>query len=397
MPSWIDDDLNDRRRRGLFRTRRRLLSAQGARVRVRGRELVNFSSNDYLSLAADPRLARAAARAARRYGCGAGASPLISGLLPPLRALEKDLARWEETAAALVFPSGFAANIGLVSTLAGRADAIFSDELNHASLIDGCRLSRARIQVYRHRDAGHLAGLLRREGPHARRRLIVSDTVFSMDGDLAPLGDLYDLAAQHDALLLLDEAHATGVLGTHGRGASELFTPPSGLKDAVLRVGTLSKALGAQGGFVCGSRRLITWLVNCARPYIFSTALAPPTAAAARVAVRIVQEEPQRRRHVLDLSAQLGERLANCGVIAPRPVCPIVPVLVGEAREAVRLSDRLEERGLLVPAVRPPSVPEGTARLRISVTAGHTADDVARLSDELVQCGLRQISSGRMM
>src|SRR5262245_20430682 len=300
MPSWIDDDLNERRRRGLFRTRRRLLSAQGARVRVRGRELVNFSSNDYLALAADPRLARAAARAARRYGSGAGASPLISGLLPPLRALEKGLARWEVTEATLVFPSGFAANLGLVSTLAGRSDTVFSDELNHASLIDGCRLSRARVHVYRHRNAGHLAELLRREGPQARRRLIVSDTVFSMDGDLAPLGDLYDLAAQHDALLLLDEAHATGVLGPHGRGAAELLPPPSGLEDAVLRVGTLSKALGTQGGFVCGSRRLITWLVNCARPYIFSTALAPPTAAAARVAVRIVQEEPQRRKHVLD-------------------------------------------------------------------------------------------------
>src|SRR5262245_4885926 len=216
MLSWIDDDLNDRRRRGLFRARRRLLSAQGARVRLRGRELVNFSSNDYLSLAADPRLARAAGRAARRYGCGAGASPLISGLLPPLRALERDLARWEGTGAALVFASGFAANLALVSTLAGRGDAIFSDELNHASLIDGCRLSGARVHVFRHRDAGHLADLLRRDGPQARRRLIVSDTVFSMDGDLAPLPALYDLARRHDALLLLDEAHATGLLGDHG-------------------------------------------------------------------------------------------------------------------------------------------------------------------------------------
>jgi len=397
MPSWIDDDLNDRRRRGLFRTRRRLLSAQGARVRVRGRELVNFSSNDYLSLAADPRLARAANRAARRYGCGAGASPLISGLLPPLRALEKDLARWEETEAALVFPSGFAANLALVSTLAGRADAVFSDELNHASLIDGCRLSRARVHIYRHRNAGHLAELLRREGKHARRRLIVSDTVFSMDGDLAPLPDLYDLTRQHDALLLLDEAHATGVLGKHGRGVAELFPPPSDLEDAVIRAGTLSKALGAQGGFVCSSRRLITWLVNSARPYIFSTALAPPTAAAARMAVRIVQQEPERRQHVLDLSGQLGERLADLGLIASRPVCPIVPVLVGDAREAVRLSARLQERGLLVPAVRPPSVPEGTARLRISLTAGHTADDITRLADELARCGLRRISPRRMM
>ncbi|MBI1913269.1 MAG: 8-amino-7-oxononanoate synthase, partial [Planctomycetes bacterium] len=359
--------------------------------------LVNFSSNDYLHLAAAPRLARAAARAARRYGCGAGASPLISGLLPPLRALERDLARWEGTEAALVFASGFAANLALVSTLAGREDAIFSDELNHASLIDGCRLSRARIHVFRHRDAGHLADLLRREGTRARRRLIVSDTVFSMDGDLAPLGDLYDLARRHDALLLVDEAHATGVLGEHGRGAAELLPPPAGLEEMVIRMGTLSKALGAQGGFVCGSRRLVTWLVNRARPYIFSTALAPPTAAAARAAVRIVQEEPERRQAVLLLSARLREALAGLGLSSARPACPILPVLVGDAHEAVRLSAGLEERGLLVPAVRPPSVPEGTARLRVSLTAGHTEEDVNRLTSELARCGLRQHGPERMM
>jgi 8-amino-7-oxononanoate synthase len=397
MPSWIDDDLRDRRRRGLFRTRRRLLSAQGAHVRLRGRELVNFSSNDYLHLAADPRLAQAAARAAHRYGCGAGASPLISGLLPPLRALEHDLAAWEGTEAALVFASGFAANLALVSTLAGCEDAIFSDELNHASLIDGCRLSRARVHVFRHRDAGQLGELLRREGPSARRRLIVSDTVFSMDGDLAPLGEFYDLARRHDALLLLDEAHATGVLGEHGRGATEVLPPPPGLEEKVVRMGTLSKALGAQGGFVCGSRRLITWLVNYARPYIFSTALAPPTAAAARAAVRIVQEEPGRRQRVLHLSARLREALAGQGLSSARPACPIVPLLVGDASDAVAWSAGLEERGLLVPAVRPPSVPEGTARLRISLTAGHTEEDVDRLASELARCGLRAGGRGRMM
>src|SRR5215470_18207674 len=242
MASWIDDDLNERRRRGLYRRRRQLLSAQGAQVRLRGRTLVNFSSNDYLGLAADPRLARAAARAARRYGCGAGASPLVSGYLPPLRSLERALARWEQTEAVLVFPSGFAANLALVSTLAGREDAIFSDELNHASLIDGCRLSRARVHVFRHRDAGQLADLLHREGPHARRRLIVSDTVFSMDGDLAPLGDFYDLARRHDALLLLDEAHATGVLGERGRGLTD-WLPPGTSLERLIKVGTLSKAL----------------------------------------------------------------------------------------------------------------------------------------------------------
>jgi 8-amino-7-oxononanoate synthase len=383
MPAWMDDELNERRSRGLYRSRRELASAQGARVRVRGRDLVNFSSNDYLGLAADPRLARAAARAARRYGCGAGASPLVSGHLRPLRLLERDLAAWEGTEAALVFPSGYAANLAAVSTLAGRDDAVFSDELNHASLIDGCRLSRAGVFVYRHRDLDHLHDLLHHEGPATRRRLIVTDSVFSMDGDLAPLAGLIDLARRHDALLLIDEAHATGVLGESGRGLTDLLPPGEGERDRLVKVGTLSKALGAQGGFVCGSRRLIDYLVNCARPYIFSTALAPPVAAAAREAVALVIAEPERRRRVLTLAEQLRSGLRALGRPANNSSCQIVPVIVGDATAAVGLSEQLEERGLLVPAIRPPSVPEGTARLRISLTAGHTEEDVRRLLEAL--------------
>src|SRR5262245_34324212 len=372
MSAWMDDDLEQRRLVGLLRHRRRVCSAQGARIVIGNREYLNFSSNDYLSLAADPRLARAAARTSRRFGCGAGASPLVSGYLPPLRDLERALATWEGTEAALVFSSGFAANLALVGSLAGREDALFSDELNHASLIDGCRLSRGRVHVYRHGDVNQLDDLLRREGRSARRRIIVSDSVFSMDGDIAPLLELYDLAKRHEALLLLDEAHATGILGANGRGAAELFPPPADLDaEAVIRIGTLSKALGAQGGFVSGSRRLVRWLVNVARPYIFSTALAPPTAAAARRAVRIVQEEPWRRQHLLGLAARLKK-----GV-------PIVPLLVGEASAALALSERLKRRGLLVPAIRPPSVPQGTARLRISLAAGHTVADVERLIHEV--------------
>lgn len=373
MLSWMDDDLNECKRHGLYRRRRRPTSAQGPHLRIGTRDYLNFTSNDYLSLAADPRLARAAAKVARRYGCGAGASPLVSGHLPPLRSLERALAAWEGTEAALVFSSGFAANLALVSSLVDRDDAVFSDELNHASLIDGCRLSRAGVHVYRHRDMNHLADLLR--GCRGRR-LIVSDSVFSMDGDLAPLPDLYDLARRFDALLLLDEAHATGILGATGRGAAELLPPPRDLDpEAVIRLGTLSKALGTQGGFVSGSRRLIRWLINRARPYIFSTALAPPTAAAARAAVGIVQDESWRRRHVLDLAALLG------GTV------PIVPLIVGSAAAAVRLSKQLQRDGLLVPAIRPPSVPEGTARLRISLTAGHTSEDVAALWDSLRRHG----------
>ena len=386
MSSWMDADLTALHRRGLYRVRRRLQSAQGPRVRLHGRDFVNFSSNDYLNLAADPRLAAAAARAARRYGCGAGASPLVSGLLPPLRALEHALARWEGTEAALVFGSGFVANVALVGTLAGRDDAVFSDALNHASLIDGCRLSHAHVHVYRHADLNHLEDLLRRESPGARRRFIVTDSVFSMDGDFAPLAGLLELAGRYDCLVLLDEAHATGVLGDHGRGLTDLLPPSAFPSERVVKVGTLSKALGSQGGFVCGSRRLIAWLVNHARPYIFSTALAPPVAAAARRAVAIVQTEPERRIHLFTLVERLRSRLHAAGNPVGASSCQIIPVLVGDAAAATAVSRRLEERGLLVPAIRPPSVPEGTARLRVSLTAGHTVEDVDRLVEALRGC-----------
>jgi 8-amino-7-oxononanoate synthase len=396
--AWFDDDLAERRRRDLYRVRRRVQSACGVRLRIGGREVLSFASNDYLNLAADPRLVRAAARAARKYGTGSGASPLVCGYLPPHRALERALARWEATPAALTFSSGYAANLALVSTLAGRQDVLFSDALNHASLIDGCRLSRARLRVYRHADVQHLEDLLRREGGRGRRRLIVTDSVFSMEGDLVPLAELLDLAERFDCLLLLDEAHATGILGEHGRGVTELL--PVGRSfdpDRLIKVGTLSKALGGQGGFVCGSRKLIALLVNRARPYFFSTALAPPTAAAARRAVHLVQQEPQRRGHVLALAELLRDRLRAVGYPAGASRCQIVPLLVGEARAAVDLSARLQERGLLVPAIRPPSVPQGTARLRVSLTAGHTEADVQRLVETFarVQAGEPPDSPGR--
>jgi 8-amino-7-oxononanoate synthase len=384
-------ELSEARTRGLYRARRKLSSAQGPHVHWRGREFLNFSANDYLNLASDIRLARSAAHAARRYGTGSSASPLISGYLPPLRRLERSLAAWEKTAAALVFNSGFAANLGVITALAGPEDAVLSDALNHASLIDGCRLSRARIHVYRHTDVNHLEELLRREGKEARRRLIVTDSVFSMDGDWAPLPDLLDLARRCDAWLLIDEAHASGVFGESGRGLAELLLPDSeGSDPRLIKIGTLSKALGSQGGFVCGSETLIDWLVNMSRPYVFSTALAPPAAAAARRAVAIVQEEPERRQHLLALGDYLRVRLRDAGFADAGSRSQIVPVMVGDAREAVELSNRLADNGLLVPAIRPPSVPEGGSRLRISLCAGHTVEDVHRLVDQLQDCSLKK-------
>jgi 8-amino-7-oxononanoate synthase len=377
---WMDEDLAERKCSGLLRKRSSLQSAQGVHVRWRGRDLLNFACNDYLNLAADQRLARAAARAASRYGSGAGASPLVAGYLPPLRNLERELAAWEGTEAALVFSSGFAANLAAVGALAEREDAIFSDALNHASLVDGCRLARCPVHVYRHADVDHLEDLLRSAGRKARRRLIATDTVFSMDGDLAPVKELIKLAERYDCMLLIDEAHATGVLGEQGRGATDLL--PQGVKpdpNRLIKVGTLSKALGSQGGFVCGSRRLIEWLVNHARPYIFSTALAPSCAAAAHRALRIVRDEPERRWRLQGLAALLREQLVTNGMDIGPSQTQIVPFVVGSARAVVRLAAALRRQGLSVPPIRPPSVPEGTARLRISVTAGHGEEDVHRL------------------
>jgi 8-amino-7-oxononanoate synthase len=373
----MDDELHELRRQGLYRRRRQLESGQGVEVRWKLRDFLNFSSNDYLAYAGDPRLARAAARAALHFGCGAGASALVSGYHPPLRALERDLAAWQKTEAALVFSSGFAGNLAVVTALAGKGDAIFSDAGNHASLIDGCRLSSAAVYVYRHNNLDHLTEQLSAHGPQARRRLIVSDTLFSMEGDLAPVRQLLELAQRHDTLLVLDDAHAVGVLGETGRGLTETLCVER--SDNVVKLGTLSKALGCQGGFVCGSRSLIEYLVNRARPYIFSTALAPPLAAAARRAVALVQREPERRQHVLTLAERLWVGLKQVGLDTGRSSSHIVSFVIGDPEAAVAFSAKLAKQRLLVPAIRPPSVPEGTSRLRISLTAGHSDEDVDRL------------------
>jgi 8-amino-7-oxononanoate synthase len=382
MPDWMEDDLEERRRIGLYRRRRRLESGQGVEVRWRLRDFLNFSSNDYLAYAGDPRLARSAARAVHRFGCGSGASPLVSGYLPPLRALERDLTAWLGVEAALVFSSGFAGNVAVVSALADRDSVIFSDENNHASLIDGCRLSKARVRVYRHANLDHLAELLDQHGSSARR-FIVSDTLFSMDGDQAPLSELLALAEKHDAFLVIDEAHAIGVLGETGRGLTDTLAPESSSSGRLIKLGTLSKALGSQGGFVSGSSQLIDYLVNNARPYIFSTALAPPLAAAARRAIFLVGQEPQRRTHLLSLAEKMRARLRESGFDPGPSSSQIVSIVVGDPNAAVNLSSNLEKKRLLVPAIRPPSVPEGTSRLRISLTAGHTDEDVTRLVEAL--------------
>jgi 8-amino-7-oxononanoate synthase len=294
--------------------------------------------------------------------------------------LTEAIAAFEQTEAALLFPTGFAANLGTVAALVGQGDAVYCDRLNHACLIDGARLSGARLRVYPHNDAEALASTLERDRGRFRRSLVATDGVFSMDGDLAPLAELVEVSERFGAMLLVDEAHGTGVFGPDGRGAASAC----GVAERVpVRVGTLSKALGSVGGFVAGSRRLIDRLLNHARTQIYSTSLPPAAAAAARAALALAADEPWRRDRVHGLAARLRLALTDAGFDVGPSAGPIVPVLLGEPERALALSARLREAGFFVPAIRPPTVPAGTARLRISLTAAHTDGDLDALIDAL--------------
>ncbi len=377
--AWIDDELASLERQRLRRFRRLRIGPQTACTSIDGLRLVNFGSNDYLGLAADPRLAEAAADAVAKEGWGSGASPLVTGHTNAHQRLAQRLAEFEDVEAALVFTSGFSANTGTIAALVGPGDAVYCDRKNHASLFDGCRLSRADVRVYPHTDCERLASLLS-DGVEYRRRLIVTDGLFSMDGDLAPLPELVELAERHSAMLLVDEAHATGVFGDQGRGVCEHF----GVEDGVhIRIGTLSKAIGSIGGFVAGRQSLIEWLVNRARPYVFSTASPPSTAAAAQKAVDIVCDEPHRRRQLLENADRLREQLKRQGWNVGPSASQIIPLVVGEEERALQMSAKLRDRGLFVPAIRPPTVPEGEACLRVSLTFDHTEEMVGRLLNVL--------------
>lgn len=377
--AWIDREFAALDARGLRRRRAVRTGRQAARAVIDGRELVNFGSNDYLSLAADPRLAAAVADAARQEGWGSGASPLVTGYGQGHLRLEEQLAHFEGTRSALLFSSGFAANAGTIAALVAPGDVVFADRKNHASLFDGCRLSRADVRVYPHCDWQRLDGLLSKADNY-RRRLIATDSLFSMDGDLAPLDKLAEVAQRHGAMLLVDEAHATGVFGPQGRGVAEQL----GVEDRVdVRIGTLSKALGSLGGFVAGSRSLVEWLINRARPYIFSTAAPPAVAAAAAVAIAIVRREPDRRRRLLAHAEWLRGELCAQGWNVGGSASQIIPLVLRDPGRAMELAAALRDRGLFVPAIRPPTVPQGEACLRISLTSGHTEEMTGLLLEAL--------------
>jgi len=379
--AWIDDELASLEKAGL---RRRLSARQGpqtATIHIEGRTLINFGANDYLGLAADQRLVEAVRRALEEEAWGGGASPLVTGRSMLHAALERRLAQFEGTEAALLFPSGFAANSATIAALAGKGDALFSDAKNHASIIDGCRLSGAEVAVYRHGDVDHLAELLAQSSGH-RRRLIVTDSLFSMDGDLAPLPCLAELAERYDAMLLVDEAHATGVFGKQGRGVSEHFQCEEGVD---IRVGTLSKALGSMGGFVAGPQNLIDLLANRARGYVFSTAAPAAMCAAGLAALDIIRDEPNRRRELLEKAERLRAQLLQQGWDLGSSTSQILPVYGGDPNRVMGIVANLREQGLLVPGIRPPTVPEGESLLRISLSWSHTEAMLERLLEGMQQ------------
>jgi glycine C-acetyltransferase/8-amino-7-oxononanoate synthase len=381
----VAEQLEELRDRGLYRRLRLVDGPQGPQVLLDGRPVLLLCSNNYLGLADDPLVCEAAAEAALRWGAGAGASRLISGNMEPHRQLESSLAEFKGYESALLFGSGYLANTGTIAALAGEGEVVFSDELNHASIVDGCRLSRAETFVYRHGDLEHLSwGLREAQG---RGSLVVTDGVFSMDGDIAPLPGLLELARRHGCRLMVDEAHATGAIGPGGRGsvaAAEL----SGEVDLI--VGTLGKALGSYGAYVCADTETTDFLLNTARPFIFSTAPPPPTVAAAGAALELLRSEPRLVEQLQANAATLRSALAAEGLQAGRSRTQIVPIEAGDTAHTMELCERILERGVFAQGIRPPTVPEGSSRLRFTVMATHQANELERAA-KLVGVAAREL------
>lgn len=367
----------------LLREIRPIESASGPTINFQDRTAILMASNDYLGLATHPALKRAAIEATERFGVGSGASRLVSGTLPPHVQLEKSLAQFKDAESALVFGSGYLANIGLIPALINAKGLILADRLCHASLIDGCRLSGADFRVYRHRDTSHLERLLMKSSPR-RTTLIVTDGVFSMDGDLAPLPELVRLARHYQAKLLVDDAHGTGVMGRHGRGTLEYY----GVEPLVpFHMGTFSKAMGASGAYVVGSESMIRYLVNSARSFIYTTAPPPAIAAACVAGMHILKAEPERRARLWENRAYFSNGLKTMGFPLTDTQSPILPVLIGDSQKALAMSNRLLEWGVYAPAIRPPTVPNGSSRIRTTVTSEHTREQLDIVLDAFQRAG----------
>ncbi|MEC9091806.1 MAG: 8-amino-7-oxononanoate synthase [Planctomycetota bacterium] len=379
--SWIENRTRSLRSQQQFRQLSIRQSPHVAgQVQIAGHQLIDFGSNDYLSLSANPKLVDAVKANAGYVGWGSAASPLIHGRGTLHARLERDLAKFEQTEAALTFSSGFAANIGVIPAIAGAQDVIFSDAKNHASLIDGCRLSKAKTRIYPHNDIQSLRLLLEQE-ECCGSKLIVTDGLFSLDGDLARLPEIVQLAQQHGAMLLVDEAHATGVFGEQGTGTCEHF----GVKqDVQVVIGTLSKACGSHGGFVAGTQQLIDWIANHARSYIFSTAVPDATCMASVTALELVSQMQKQRQDLLEAATALRQQLTHHGFNVGHSESQIIPVILGQNSKVLDFQDRLLTKGFFVPAIRPPSVPQGESLLRISLNSSHTPEMIDQLVEALV-------------
>jgi 8-amino-7-oxononanoate synthase len=386
----IEERLAELERRGLSRRLRLVSGPQGPTVLLDGKPVLLLCSNNYLGLADHPRVREAAAAAAMRWGVGAGASRLISGTMTVHRRLEERLASFTGRQSCLLFGSGYLANLGVIGALASTGDTVFSDELNHASIVDGCRLSRAQVVVYRHRDPEHLLWSMRRHGGRRESRgrsLVVTDSIFSMDGDVAPLEEIVELAHAFGARVAVDEAHATGTFGPGGRGA----LADAGLEgevDAI--VGTLGKSLGSYGAYVCGDEAMIRYLLNTSRSFIFSTAPSPPAVAGALAALDLLEERPHRVERLAANARALRRSLAAEGFSVTEDDMHIVPIVVGDERDTLRLSHEAIEQGVFAQAIRPPTVAPGTSRLRLATMASHTASDM-RLAAGVLAAAARAV------
>ena len=381
LNAFLEKNLEERRHLQRYRQRLTLETAQDTYVEVNGERFLNFCSNDYLGLASHPALREAMVDAAREYGVGSGASHLVCGHSEEHHRLEQELAEFTGRDRALLFSTGYMANMGVIAALSDRAGEIFEDKLNHASLIDGAMLSRAKFSRYRHLDTQHLGSLFSRS--EARHKLLVTDSVFSMDGDLAPLDALADCAKEHDAWLMVDDAHGIGVMGKQGAGAASHFMLDQGRLPVL--IGTFGKAFGTFGAFVAGSQALIEYLIQFARTYIYTTAIPPPIASASRVALSLVQQDEWRREKLAENIAYFRQASAAAGLRLMVSDSPIQPVLVGRDTDALMASEALRKSGVLVSAIRPPTVPEGTARLRVTLTAKHSVAQLNQLIDALRQ------------
>lgn len=372
---FILNELKELKDRALMREYQTIESAQGACVQMNGKSYLSFCSNNYLGLADHPKIKQAAISAINQYGWGTGASRLVAGNMILHQELEKKIAEFKGTEAALLFPTGYMTNVGTICALAGREDIVIGDKLNHASIIDGCRLSGATFRVYPHNDVRRLESLLLRSSKY-RRRLVVTDSVFSMDGDIAPLPEIVEIAKKYDAIIMIDDAHATGVFGRHGKGMIEHY----GLEGKIdVIMGSLSKAIGSIGGFIAGSKQLVDFLKNKARPFIYTTSLPPAACAASLAGLALIREDTSLMNKLWEniryLQSQLSEFTNNISAKSP-----IIPIIIGTSEDALNLSARLYENGVLIPAIRPPTVPLGTSRLRISLMATHTEDDINKLA-----------------